>query len=121
MMRLALFLLLALAFAPPAMAENNDAIEAGKALFSTHCTSCHGIAARGAAGPNLTDAATYFGNGYYDFFDVILNGVKDKPMEAWRDRLTVPEIEQICAYLVHLQETSSNATEATNELGRYRM
>ena len=119
-MRSGLSLLIALAFALPAKADDAD-IAAGAALFATHCSSCHGIAARGAAGPNLRDEATYYGNGYDDIFDVILNGVKNKPMKAWRDRLTVSEIEQICTYIVHLQNTNDGATEATNELGRYRM
>jgi mono/diheme cytochrome c family protein len=35
---------------PPAPA---DALERGKALYSLHCTVCHGADARGAAGPSL--------------------------------------------------------------------
>jgi mono/diheme cytochrome c family protein len=121
MMRLAPFLFFALAFALPAQAEEDAAVLAGEKLFATHCSSCHGVAGRGAAGPNLRDEATVHGNGYYDIFDVILNGVKNKPMEAWRDRLSVAEIEQICAYIVYLQANNEGAPQASNDLGRYRM
>jgi cbb3-type cytochrome c oxidase subunit III len=112
--------LAALLLAAPTQADE-AAVAAGKKLFSTHCSPCHGVGARGAAGPNLRDEATLHGNGYAEIFEVILNGVKDKPMRAWRDRLSLPEIEHICAYIKHLQANTEGAPAATNELGRYRM
>ncbi len=100
-------------------AEGSD-IVAGKRLFTIHCTSCHGLNGTGGAGPNLTDQTSLHGNGYYDIFDIILNGVKGKPMEAWRDRLTVAEIEQITTYVFSLLASRPKTEESTNPL-RYRM
>ncbi len=98
-------------------AAEDPEIEAGTRLFATHCAACHGLNGTGAAGPNLTDQASTHGNGYYDIFDVILNGVKDKPMEAWRDRLTVPEIEQVTAYVFSLQASRPKDEETDKSFG----
>ncbi len=120
--RLAQALLAAVAVmgATQTLADEPAEIVAGKRIFSVHCASCHGLNGTGGAGPNLTDEASIFGNGYYDIFDVVLNGVKDKPMESWRDRLTVAEIEQVTAYIVSLHGSRPGAKPATNPL-RYRM
>ena len=107
---------LLLLVAPELRAEEPD-LAAGKRLFVTNCTSCHGLNATGGAGPNLTDQNYLHGDGYYDIFDVILNGVKNKPMEPWRDRLTVPEIEQVTAYVFSLKDSRPNAKEPTNSYG----
>lgn len=91
-------------------------IDAGKRLFTTHCTSCHGIGGIGGAGANLTDADTLHGERTIDIMFTIMNGVKDKPMKPWRGRLTMPEIEQVAAYVSSLHGTST-AEEATNTFG----
>ena len=85
-------------------AEDID-IEAGKRLFTTHCTSCHGIGGIGGAGANLTDDTSLHGDRAIDIVFTIMNGVKNKPMKAWRDRLSMPEIEQIAAYVFSLHGT----------------
>jgi mono/diheme cytochrome c family protein len=91
--------------------------DAGKRLFDIHCTHCHGLNGTGGAGPNLTDQTTVHGDGYYDVYDVILNGVRNKPMVSWRDRLTGPEIEQVTDYVFSLMNTRPDTNNPDKNYG----
>lgn len=45
------------------LAQNADAMQLGRSLFASYCTTCHGSDARGARGyPNLTDDDWQWGN-----------------------------------------------------------
>ena len=91
-------------------------IDAGKRLFTAHCTSCHGIGGIGGAGAKLDDDASLHGARMIDIVFTIMNGVKNKPMKPWRGRLTMTEIEQVAAY-VHSLHGTSTAEKATNDYG----
>ncbi|MFP6757853.1 MAG: cytochrome c [Alphaproteobacteria bacterium] len=91
-------------------------IDAGKRLFTTHCTSCHGIGGIGGAGAKLDDDDSLHGERMIDIVFTIMNGVKNKPMKPWRGRLTMAEIEQVAAYVRSLHGTST-AAKATNDYG----
>ena len=94
-------------------------IDAGKRLFTTHCTSCHGIGGIGGiggAGAKLDDDDSLHGDRMIDIVFTIMNGVKNKPMKPWRGRLTMAEIEQVAAY-VHSLHGTSTAAKATNDFG----
>ena len=91
-------------------------LDAGKRLFTTHCTSCHGIGGIGGAGAKLEDDASLHGARMIDIVFTIMNGVKNKPTKPWRGRLTMTEIEQVAAY-VHSLHGTSTAEKATNDYG----
>jgi cytochrome c oxidase cbb3-type subunit 3 len=104
-----------LAIASGALAEDVD-MKAGERVFTTHCSHCHGINGIGGAGPNLTDDVSLHGEKMPQILVTITDGVKNKPMQAWSGRLTMPEIEQVAAY-VHSLHGTSTGKKATNSFG----
>ena len=56
-MKRALFLL-------PLLAACADPADEGRALFAEHCAACHGAAAKGGAGPDLTGLAAANGGAF---------------------------------------------------------
>ena len=112
--------LLVLVSASGALSEDIDTsdidTEAGARVFTTHCSHCHGIKGIGGAGPNLTDDVSVHGEQMLQILFTIMNGVKDKPMQGWRGRLTMPEIEQVAAYVHSLHDTSTGE-KATSSYG----
>jgi cytochrome c oxidase cbb3-type subunit III len=74
-------------------------IEAGATLFSTYCAMCHGAAAEGLIGPNLTDDYWIHGNTNSNLFDVITNGVLEKGMTPWGAVLDVDQRSQVIAFI----------------------
>ena len=57
------------------LAQNEDALDLGKSLFASYCTTCHGSDARGATGyPNLTDNDWLWGNTEQDIIATLTNG-----------------------------------------------
>ena len=57
------------------LAQDEDALDLGKSLFASYCTTCHGSDARGAPGyPNLTDNDWLWGNTEQDLITSIDKG-----------------------------------------------
>ncbi len=81
-------------------------IEAGKALFQTSCSVCHGKSAEGLIGPNLTDNAWIHGNKNTDLFLVITNGVQKKGMAAWGKILSPEERMQLITFIRSIAGTN---------------
>jgi putative heme-binding domain-containing protein len=81
------------------LAGNQTAILAGMSQFRARCADCHGIDARGARGPDLTEV---WANGRSDngLFRTIRLGVPNTEMPPIRgDRPTDDDIWRILAYL----------------------
>ena len=58
-----------------ALAKNEDAIQLGKSLYASYCTTCHGSDARGATGyPNLADNDWLWGSSEDALVSTITNG-----------------------------------------------
>lgn len=98
----------------------------GKKLFEGRgmCTTCHGPQARGAVGPNLTDAEWWHSDGTYPaIVQQILHGV---PPAASRSGTPMPpkggsslseaEVRAVAAY-VHSLRTVANAGAGTDATG----
>jgi len=66
-------------------------------LLKSDCGSCHGMTLKGSLGPPLLPQALA-GRRSDDLRAVILNGVPDTPMPAWRDQLS----ESDTTFLVRL-------------------
>lgn len=81
-------------------------IGAGRALYTTYCTPCHGADAAGSetsVGPNLTDAYWLHGGGIKNIFKTIKYGVPAKGMIAWKAQLQPAEIRSIASYIMTLE------------------
>ena len=86
----------ALLSAPGAMQE-------AKRTFSVYCTECHGLAAWGGMGPNLTDVQTLYGGRYQDIVNIITNGSPNRPMPAWGRKLPFERIRLVAALVYSLR------------------
>jgi mono/diheme cytochrome c family protein len=86
-----------------------DAIVAGRRLFNTWCTQCHGGKANGEArfGKYAADL-TKFSLGYTEFATIVVAGRPDRMMPPWDGVLDGEQISQIGAYLETLAVPGAN-------------
>ncbi|MGK5091003.1 cbb3-type cytochrome c oxidase N-terminal domain-containing protein [Deltaproteobacteria bacterium TL4] len=91
---------------PEVVPTTPEDIEAGKQIFATTCTPCHGQAGEGIIGPNLTDRYWLHGNKTEDLIKVITEGVQEKGMIAWKSILGPQKIRQVEAFVETLQGTN---------------
>lgn len=91
---------------PNPLADDPDAVAAGRKLFARHCSECHGSNAEGGRkAPNLHgDEIQSATPG--TLFWVISNGVVRKGMPVW-SKLPEPERWQIVTYLRTLRPIAS--------------
>jgi cytochrome c oxidase cbb3-type subunit 3 len=76
----------------------------GEAVFRANCVSCHGSAAQGDIGPNLTDDQWKNVDAIEDIARVIADGAGNGSMPAWRNRLShVNQIVLTAAYVASLR------------------
>ncbi len=88
-------------------------LAAGRDLFNTYCTACHGADASGSetsVGPNLTDAHWLHGGGVKNIFKTIKYGVPEKGMIAWKAQLQPVELRALACYIMS-QEGKGGATQ----------
>lgn len=86
------------------------AIEAGRRLYNTWCSQCHGPKADGVA-PRFGNYAanlTKFSKGYTEFAMVVVAGRPDRQMPPWDGVLDGEQISQIGAYLETLAVEGAN-------------
>ena len=74
-------------------------VEAGKALFATHCVACHGAEARGGIGPDLTDGDWIHGGTRAQITQTVAGGVLEKGMLAWGPVLGEEKVTQVAAFV----------------------
>jgi cytochrome c oxidase cbb3-type subunit 3 len=77
-------------------------IEAGKAIFTAKCVSCHGKFGEGNIGPNLTDDYWLHGAGIDNIAKTIKYGVPAKGMLSWRGELKLEQIQEVASYIMSL-------------------
>jgi mono/diheme cytochrome c family protein len=77
-----------------------EAIEAGRKLYGTWCSQCHGGKADGVSrfGKYAADLRK-FNQGYTTFTMVVVEGRTERRMPPWDDVLDGEQISQIGAYL----------------------
>ncbi|RVV96713.1 cytochrome-c oxidase, cbb3-type subunit III [Mesobaculum littorinae] len=81
-------------------------LDAGAALFSDNCTSCHGEDGTGTpelGAPNLTDDAWIYGSSDAALFKTIHDG-RQGWMPAWEDRLTLAQRKMLALYITGLAD-----------------
>lgn len=79
----------------------------GASIYIAQCAACHGGAAQGSTGPNLTDEAYVHVKKIEDIYDVLVKGRANGAMPAWRNRLQENEIVLVSAYIASLRGTNA--------------
>lgn len=79
--------------------RDSGSITLGKVVFGVNCTPCHGSSGEGVVGPNLCDDYWLHGGKDKNILNTIVNGVPDKGMIAWKNRLSPIEVGQVVAYI----------------------
>jgi cytochrome c oxidase cbb3-type subunit 3 len=93
--------------AKPAEVSTNDEqrtarlVGEGKALFPTHCASCHGANAKGGIGPDLTSKQFKYGRTAPDVTRSIVEG-RPGGMPAFQGQLSKDQIEGLAQYVLSL-------------------
>ena len=80
-----------------------EVVAKGKEIFTAKCMACHGMNAEGIVGPNMTDNYWIHGNKMLEMRTVVLNGVLDKGMVAWKGMMTDEEINSVLAFIRSLR------------------
>ncbi|MCB0218574.1 MAG: c-type cytochrome [Chrysiogenetes bacterium] len=81
---------------------NDEAVAAGKEVFTINCVACHGVDATGGIGPNLTDNEWIHGGKYDNIRHTITVGVPEKGMVTWGPILGPEKIAQVAAFVYSL-------------------
>jgi cytochrome c oxidase cbb3-type subunit 3 len=81
------------------LTQDESAIAKGKDVFAGKCMACHAAQAQGLVGPNLTDNYWIHGGKITDIRSVIVNGVPEKGMLAWKGVLSEEEINAVVAFI----------------------
>ena len=86
-----------------------QAIEAGRRLYNTWCSQCHGGKANGESrfGKYAADL-TKFKKGYTEFATIVVAGRPQRQMPPWDGVLDGEQISQIGAYLETLAVEGAN-------------
>ncbi|HMO64118.1 MAG TPA: cbb3-type cytochrome c oxidase N-terminal domain-containing protein [Verrucomicrobiota bacterium] len=82
-----------------------ESLGRGHQTYITYCAPCHREDGGGLVGPNLTDDYWIHGGSYVDTVKIILNGVPDKGMLAWRGVLQPAEIAAVASHIYTLRGT----------------
>ncbi len=82
-----------------AAAMNDPLVVAdGKKIFASSCAACHGPEAKGAIGPNLTDAEWLYGGTAEEIVHTVTKGAP-KGMPAWESQLGAANITKVAAFV----------------------
>ena len=100
----------------PLLAES-DALGRGQVIFTAKCSPCHGKAAEGGIGPNLTDEYWLHGGSVTEVYHTIKNGVPEKGMIPWKNELRPRDIQELASFILSLRGTDpANGKEPQGEL-----
>lgn len=83
-----------------------ELVAAGKEIFTSTCTPCHGADAQGVIGPNLTDSAWLHGSKLASVERSIRHGWPSKGMPAWGPQLGDAKIRAVAAFVVSIRNTN---------------
>jgi cytochrome c oxidase cbb3-type subunit 3 len=84
-------------------ARNPAVLEAGASRFARTCAPCHGEAAQGLIGPNLTDDRWLHGGSVEQIFQTVAKGWPAKGMPPWGRTLPPEELAALVSYVRSLQ------------------
>ncbi|MEE4638296.1 MAG: cytochrome-c oxidase, cbb3-type subunit III [Wenzhouxiangella sp.] len=94
------------------LAQNPEALEAGRNLYRTNCSTCHGSDARGARGyPNLTDDHWIWGSQPDQVWTTIYQG-RQAAMPGFEGALNDQQITRTAVYVQQLAGQSVDTSMA---------
>ena len=88
------------------LSKSSDRVAAGRTIFQTNCSPCHGADGQGVIGPNLTDNYWIHGGAITDIRKTIEVGVPDKGMVPWKGLLTNTQMDELTAYIFSIKGTN---------------
>ncbi len=102
--------------------ESRQAQQIGRRLYLNHCSTCHGITARGAFGfPNLTDAEWQWGSDF-EAVKTTLRGGRNAVMTPWGAALGGDQgITAMAAYVRSLSGAPHDGDAAARAAPQYQM
>lgn len=81
-------------------------LERGNKVFAERCASCHGAAANGLIGPNLTDDYQRNGSTRLDIYRTVRGGVPGTAMLAWGDQMAPADVVAATSFVITLRGTN---------------
>ena len=84
----------------------------GKVIYDQNCSVCHGKDGGGVVGPNFTDEFWIHGNTFQDLFPIVLNGVYEKGMIAYKNKFDSEQIQDALSYINGMQGTTPTSPKA---------
>lgn len=103
-----------------ALHDSRQAMQVGRRLFINHCSTCHGINARGSFGfPNLTDEQWIWGRGFENVRTAISNG-RNAAMPGWEGALGDRGIADVTQFVLALAGRDHDAPAAERGEPQYR-
>ena len=97
------------------LADDRLAVRAGGRTFGQNCAKCHGSAAEGSIGPNLTDEYWIGGHAPVDIYQTIVDGRSGKGMPPWGLQLGPGACKQVAAYLLSIRNSNVPGKEPQGE------
>jgi cytochrome c oxidase cbb3-type subunit 3 len=80
------------------LVSDKNAMSAGESIWNSNCVACH-LQGQGLVGPNLTDDYWVHGGEPKDIYQVISDGVPEKGMISWKEKLSPQQISQVTMYV----------------------
>jgi len=74
-------------------------VNRGATVYAENCTTCHGVEGEGVDAPALGNQSSLAHNSDEFLRYAIKNGRDGTPMEAWRDKLSNDDIDNVTAFL----------------------
>lgn len=88
------------------LASNNAVVAKGKEVFAQKCAACHMPEGQGLIGPNLTDKYWIHGGKITDIRKVIMEGVPEKGMLAWKAMMSGEDLNAVVAFIWTIRGTN---------------
>jgi len=85
-------------------AQERDPIDAGRSLFSTACSRCHGADGVGGGTGGAVPKLKNYDGGWDKFYRIVWTGRKNTAMAAFKGILTVDEVRHIYEYLTSIKQ-----------------
>jgi len=97
-----------------ALADDASAVADGQEVFSTTCAACHGDAAQGVIGPNLTDEHWLHGGSATAIYASVRDGITadqaliegSAGMPGWAGQLGEGRVRNAVAYILSIRNTN---------------
>jgi cytochrome c oxidase cbb3-type subunit III len=100
--------------------DSRQAQQVGRRLFINHCSTCHGVNARGAFGfPDLTDGDWIWGGGFDNVATAIRNG-RVAAMPPWQAALGDRGVSDVTQFVLQLAGRDHDTEAAARGDGSYR-